>query len=347
MRAVRLLANRQPLADVDLPEPEPGPGEVRIRVHACGICHSDAHYRAGISYLVLPRTPGHEVAGVVERRGPGVSLAEGTRVAVHYLVACGECDRCRTAGEQFCRSVEMVGKDRDGGYAETIVVPAANAVPVPDEVPLEHAAVMMCSTATAFHALRIAGAAAGDVVAVLGFGGLGVSAVQLAQALGAARVAAVDVVPEKLDRATRLGATALDASRAGLDSALTRFGGAHGIDVVIDLTGRPETSARALAALAPHGRLVLVALSREGPRFDPYRDLVGKEARILGCSDHLRGELGELLEMARAGRIDPTAAVSGTLPLDAARVNSVLDDLERGTASARHVIVPAAASERR
>ena len=310
-----------------------------VRVRACGICHSDAHYRSGVSNIVLPRTPGHEVAGVVERC-PGGELVVGTNVALHYLVACGRCDRCLGPGEQFCREVQMLGKDRDGGYAEYVVVPVANAVPVPDGVPLEHAAVMMCSTATAYHALRLATISPGEVVAVIGFGGLGVSALQLALTLGAGRVAALDVVAEKLDRAAALGAVAIDAGSGDAAAEIKRFAGPHGIDVALDFSGQPETSGMVLAELAPQGRLVLVALSRTPPRFDPYRDLVGKEARIVGCSDHLLSELPELLELARAGRIDIAAAVSATVPLEADPVNATLDDLVRGSTKLRTAILP-------
>ncbi len=339
MRAIQLTHVRRPLAAMTLPDLEPGPGEVRVRIKACGICHSDAHYRQGFGTLALPRTPGHEVAGVIERRGPGVELAEGTRVALHYLISCGACDRCLGPGEQFCRRGEMIGKDRDGGYAEAIVVPARNAVPVPDNVPLEHAAVMMCSTATAFHALRLAGMRAGDRVAFLGFGGLGVSALQLARALGASGIAALDVVEEKLALAERLGAVGIDAARPDVAEALADFGGRHGIDIALDFAGRPETSAAALRAFAPQGRLVMVALSREVVPFDPYRDLIGSEARVIGCSDHTREELVELMALASSGRIDLSTAVSATVPLEAAAISAVLDDLERGTARLRTVIV--------
>src|SRR5512147_1955062 len=100
MRAIQLTHVRRPLAATNLPDLEPGPGEVRVRIQACGICHSDAHCRQGFGTLALPRTPGHEVAGVIERRGPGVDLAEGTRVALHYLISCGACDRWQGPGEQ-------------------------------------------------------------------------------------------------------------------------------------------------------------------------------------------------------------------------------------------------------
>ena len=156
MRAVRLVQVGKPLEQADIPIPEIGPSDVLIRVAAAGICHSDAHYRAGISQIdSLPLTLGHEVAGTVEKVGAQVAnLAAGDRVCVHYLVHCGRCEFCVRGLEQFCRSGQMIGKHRDGGYAEFIKVPGANAFPLPDEIPFEVGAIMMCSSATALHALN-------------------------------------------------------------------------------------------------------------------------------------------------------------------------------------------------
>ena len=149
MRAVRLTALKSPLVDEDIEEPTAGPGEALVEIRAAGICHSDAHYRAGGGTVALPLILGHEIAGVI--------AGTDRRVALHYLHDDGR----------------MLGKEVDGGYAERIVVPAANLVPIPDGVPFEAAAVMMCSTATAYHALRLASLRAGESVAIIGFGGLG------------------------------------------------------------------------------------------------------------------------------------------------------------------------------
>ncbi len=341
MRAVQLTRFRAPLEEVRLPDPDPGPGEVLIHVRAAGICHSDAHYRSGLGTIALPRTPGHEVSGVVARCGPGVvSPAIGSRVAVHYLVSCGTCDRCRGAGEQFCRTGAMIGKERDGGYAEAIVVPAENAVPLPEGVSFEHAAVMMCSTATAFHALRLASLSPGEIVAIIGFGGLGASALQLAGVLGAGRVVVLDVVAEKLAQAGRLGATAIDPRVENLEDVLLRATDRHGIDVALDFAGQPATTSAVLRSLAPRGRLTMVALATATPAINPYRDLVAKEASVIGCSDHLRSELVELLDLAGRGALDLSSAIAETLPLDATAINAALDDLEAGTPSLRRVILP-------
>jgi len=186
MRAVRLTAFNAPLVEQNLDEPIVQRNEVKVRVEAAGICHSDAHYRAGFGAIALPRTPGHEIAGTIIEIGDDVrDVAVGDRVAIHYLKSCGACRACREAGEQFCETGEMIGRQCDGGYAESIVVSAENAIRIPDGVPFNVAAVMMCSTATAYHALRVAGLREGQHVAILGLGGLGVSALHLSRALGA------------------------------------------------------------------------------------------------------------------------------------------------------------------
>lgn len=340
MRAIRMLAAKTPLAAAEVQEAAVGKRDVRIAIKASGICHSDAHYRAGFGNVPYPRTPGHEVAGVITEVGDDVrDLAVGDRVAVHYLLSCMTCRSCRDAGEQFCETGRMVGKHADGGYAEGIVVPAHNAIPIPDNVAFETAAIMMCSTATAYHALRLANLQPGMRVAILGFGGLGTSAVHLARALGAGLVAAVDVVPEKLATARALGASAIDGTRGRVTAGLSELTEGRGFDIAVDFTGRAALSVDALRALAPGGRLVLVALSEEPLPFDPYRDVLAKERRIIGCSDHLREELFELMQLAASGRLDVSGAISRRVPLDADAINSVLDDLDRGSGSVRSVIV--------
>jgi propanol-preferring alcohol dehydrogenase len=303
VHSVRLHQLQHHLVDETLPDPRPGEGEVLVEIHAAGICHSDAHYRAGAGRVNLPLTLGHEIAGVV--------AGTGERVALHYLMPNGD----------------MLGKERDGGYAQKIVVPATNAVPIPDEVSFEQAAVMMCSTATAWHALKLATIIPGESVALLGFGGLGVSAAGLARIAGAGRVIAVDVVAEKRALARTFGAEAA-ASPEVLD----------GIDVVLDFAGHPATTLAALRALSPGGRLILVAINLRSLQLDPYSDVLTKERHIIGCADHTRDELVEVLELARCGALDMSRAITRRVPLEARAINEVLDDLERGTTHLRTVI---------
>src|SRR5213595_3932758 len=207
MKAVQLVRLGKPLEDAEVSLPDIGASEVLVRVAACGICHSDAHYRAGISPIEsLPVTLGHEAAGHVETVGRDLHhVSPRDRVYVHYLVSCGCCDFCRRGHEQFCSKGRMIGKHRDGGYAEFIKVPARNVFVLPDEIPFEHGAIMMCSSATALHALNKARVQGSDSVAILGFGGLGFSALQLVRAFGCREVYVVDINRAKLASVAAFG----------------------------------------------------------------------------------------------------------------------------------------------
>ena len=296
LQAIRLLRHGAPLVAQDIADPRPRDGEVLVNIRAAGICHSDCDYRADPARTAVPRTLGHEIAGVI--------AGTNRRVALHYLLPNGD----------------MIGKEVDGGYAESIVVPAGNAIPIPDGVSFEQAAIMMCSTATAYHSLRLAGFQPGETLAILGFGGLGISALLLAKKSGAGEVRVVERVAGKLQIAERFGA------RAGLGSP----------DVVLDFAGNAALTLEALRALKPGGRLMLIAIHLHDFGFDAYRDMLAKERRIIGVSDHTADELRELLAMG----LDLSPAITRRVPLDAGAINAVLEDLDCGTAHLRSVIVP-------
>ena len=201
---------------------------------------------------------------------------------------------------------------------------------------------MMCSSATSLHALRRGRLRPGETVAVFGTGGLGMSAVQLARALGARAVFAVDIRADKLAAAARLGAVAVDASAGDPVPRLLAATDGHGVDVTLDLVGLPLTMRQALTALAPQGRAVLVGLSDQPLELDPYRELLGREAELIGCNDHTLGELAELMAFAERGALDLSQAVTHTVPLEAAAINEVLDALQQHRAGVRTVVVPGA-----
>jgi propanol-preferring alcohol dehydrogenase len=342
MRALRLVAPGRPVELHDVPVPSLGPRDVLVRVRAAGICHSDAHYRAGRSPArPLPLVLGHEVAGEVERVGERVTLVRpGDRVCLHYLIACADCYHCSRGSEQFCRNGSMIGHFRDGGWAEYIAVPERNAVRLPDEIPFEHGAVLMCSSATSLHALHKGRLAGGESVAVFGVGGLGMSAVQLARALGALDVFAVDLDDGKLAMARDYGAIAVHADREDPVAAILESTAGRGVDVALELIGLPLTMRQAVQALAVQGRAVVAGLADRPLELDTYRDLLGKEAELVGANDHLLQELPLLLELARRRRLDLSRVVARTVPLDADAVNEVLDELDRFGAPVRTVIVP-------
>jgi propanol-preferring alcohol dehydrogenase len=342
MNAVRLLAIGQPLQRQDVPAPPLGERDVLLRVRAAGICHSDVHYRAGKSPVSpLPLTLGHEVAGVVEAVGPGVTrLRPGDRACLHYLISCGDCYYCSAGHEQFCPAGKMLGHHRDGGYAELVAVPERNAVRLPEEIRFEQGATLMCASATALHALRKARLKAGETVAVFGVGGLGMSAIQLARAFGALDVYAVDINPKKLALAEKHRAVPVSAAEMDPVAEVRRLTAGRGVDVALELIGLPQTMRQAVQSLAVLGRAVIAGISDRPLVLDSYRELLGREAEVIGSNDHLLQELPLLLELARRGALDLTDVVTRTVPLEARAINAALDDLERFGDAVRTVIVP-------
>jgi Zn-dependent alcohol dehydrogenases len=342
MKAVRLIQPGRSLEMRELTVPEPGPDDALVRVRAAGICHSDAHYRAGKSRVEpLPLTLGHEVAGVVEKVGSSVSnFKVGDRVCLHYLATCGKCDYCEAGNEQFCGTGKMIGKYRDGGYAEFILMPARSLFHLPNEIPFEQGAILMCSSATSMHALNKARLKAGETVAVFGVGGLGLSAIQLAKAFGAREVFAVDINPAKLAMANELGAVAINAANVDPLKELKRLTNGRGVDVALELIGLPLTMRQTVQSLAIQGRAALVGITDKTFEIAPYEEVLNKEAEIIGVSDHLASELPLLIEWVRQGKLNLSNIVTRTIPLDAPAINETLDGLEKFGDEVRVVIKP-------
>jgi propanol-preferring alcohol dehydrogenase len=332
----------KPLEDAEIPIPKIAPRDVLIHVAAAGICHSDEHYRAGISKIdCLPITLGHEVAGRVERIGKDVTnVALGDRVCVHYLVHCGSCEFCARGLEQFCTSGQMIGKHRDGGYAEFIEVPAGNAFALPEEISFEVGAIMMCSSATALHALKKARLASGESVAIFGFGGLGFSALQLARALDCGNIYVVEINPAKLASINEFGAVAIDAKAGDPVEQIRDATGGKGVDVSLELIGSAKTMQQAVQCLGPLGRAALVGLTAESLSILPYSEIINKEAEIIGVSDHLASELPALMEFARSGKLRFPPEAMRVVDLDAKQINATLDELQHSIDHVRTVIVP-------
>lgn len=339
-RALRLVEQDAPLVEELLTAPELVEGEALVRVHAAGICRSDVHYQQGSPRLPpLPRTLGHEVAGVVEGLGPNPApgIVPEMRVGVHYQTSCGTCRACQAGNDQFCISGQMVGNSREGGYAELLVVPSRNLVPIPDRVPIDQAAIMMCSSATSYHALRRARLQPGERVAVFGLGGLGQSAVQLALALGASQVFGVDTNPAKAALAAHYGAIPV---AGGPDAAAQILDQAGGVDVSLELVGLPQTTTAAIEVLAPQGRAAAVGLTEEPVELRIYEDLVLREAELVGVSDHVMSELAPLLDIAARGDLDLSRVVTNRVPLEARAVNAALNALANFGDAVRTVIEP-------
>lgn len=342
MKSVRMTKAGQPLQLQEIPIPALGPRDVLVRVKAAGICHSDAHYRAGRSKMGgLPLTLGHEVSGVIEKAGTEVTnVKKGDRVCLHYNNSCGDCYYCSTGNEQFCVNVKMLGHHVDGGYAEYISVPARNAIILPDEIPFEAGATLMCASATALHALRKGRVKAGESVAVFGVGGLGLSAIQLARSLGAVEVFAVDIQEDKLELASEYHAIPIHAGRTDAVLEIRNLTKGKGVDVALEMIGLRKTMEQAIDSVAYLGRAVLVGLNQQPIEINTYTQVLGKEAEIIGSNDHLLQELPLLIDLARRKVLDTSQVVSQVIPLDANKINKRLDDLETYTSDIRTVIVP-------
>jgi propanol-preferring alcohol dehydrogenase len=234
----------------------------------------------------------------------------------------------------------MLGKHTDGGYAEYIAVPARNAVRLADEVSFEQGAILMCSSSTSFHALRKARLRAGETVAVFGAGGLGMSAIQLARIMGALEVYAVDINDEKLELAEGFGAVPVHARRSDPVAEIRRLTGGRGVDVAVEVIGLKLTMEQAVRSLAILGRAVLAGITDQPFSIDSYADLLGREAEVIGSSDHLLWELPVLVEYVRQGRLDLSHVVTRTVPLEAKAINGVMDALEEFGGEVRAVIQP-------
>lgn len=330
MKAVQLITTGQPLELRDVEISPLQSTDVLIAVKAAGICHSDAHYRAGgLSEEKLPVTLGHEISGIIEKAGTKVeNFKVGDRVCVHYLITCGKCEYCISENEQFCTTVKMVGNNVNGGYAEHISVPERSVFRLPEEIPFEQGAIMMCSSATSFHALHKARFKEGETVAVFGIGGLGMAAIQIAKSQGASEVYAVDINKEKLAQAELYGSIVINASEVDPVDEIMRLTNGIGVNVALELIGLPKTMVQAVRSLAIFGRAAIVGLSDKPLEIETHRDLINKETEIIGVSDHLASELPHLINLVRKGDLNLDSAISKRIPLDADEINSVLDRLD-------------------
>jgi D-arabinose 1-dehydrogenase-like Zn-dependent alcohol dehydrogenase len=211
---------------------------------------------------------------------------------------------------------------------------------LPDEISFEHGAILMCSSSTAFHALRKSRLQGGETVAIFGIGGLGISAVQLAQVFGALDVYAVDINADKLRLSQKYGAIPVNARASDPVAEIRKLTQGKGVDVALEMIGLPQTMKQAVQSLAIMGRAVVAGISDKSLEIDTYRELLAREAEVIGTNDHLLHELPLLLELTRRGKLNLSEAVSRTVPLEADAINQALDNLEHFHSDVRTVIVP-------
>ncbi|MFG2885862.1 Zn-dependent alcohol dehydrogenase [Streptomyces sp. NPDC048297] len=329
-----------------------GPGKVRVRVRATGLCHSDLSAMSGVLPQPAPFVPGHEGAGEILEVGEGVrNLKPGDRVVICWLPACGACPACGRGQTELClagfmsagtpnfkrsggAASDVFGFAGTGTFAEEVVVDAGCAVPIPDDVPFDVAALIGCGVTTGLGAaLNTADVEAGSSVAVIGCGGVGISAVQGARLKGAAEIVAVDPVASRRESALRFGATKAVAPEE-LADAKQQVTGGEGFDYVFEVVGRSATARTAYENTRRGGTLVVVGAGAMDDFLQLNMfELFFDEKRILpsmyGGGDVLRS-YERTIALWRADRIDLEGLITHRVPL--AEINEALDQMRTGTA---------------
>ncbi len=307
MKAAVLHSFAEPLRIEEIPTPAPAAGEVLIKVAASGVCHSDLHLALGEWDMLRPITKlplvlGHEVTGVIEAVGEGVSdLKAGDRVGVPWLHwSCGECEFCLMGRETLCSKQQVTGCTVDGGFAEFVKAKASHTAKLPDNLSFEQAAPLLCAGLTVYSAMKKAEVRAGQKVAVFGVGGLGHLAIQLARAKGA-EVVAVDVADDKLELARECGADiTINAATGQAHKEIKKAtgGGAH---VVMVTSGSRAAYETALRSIRKAGTLAIVGMAPEPVPLSTVA-MVSGEFRITGSAVGSREELREVLQLAAEGK---------------------------------------------
>jgi D-arabinose 1-dehydrogenase-like Zn-dependent alcohol dehydrogenase len=304
MKVVQVPAAGADFQLVEREIPEPGSGHVRIRVQACGICHSDALTKEGhwpgIQY---PRVPGHEVAGVIDALGSGVTgWTQGQRVGVGWHGGHDNtCPECRRGDFRNCRNLKVAGISYDGGYQEYMLAPVEALAAIPESLNAAEAAPLLCAGITTYNALRHSGALPGDLIAVLGVGGLGHLGIQFASRFGY-RVAAIGRGPNDAPLAKKLGASFyIDSSAEGAAQALRRQGGAQ---VILATAPSARAMSDAIDGLGPNGRLIVLGASAEPIQVTPLQLIQGSRT-IQGWASGTPTDSEDTLRFAELSGVRP------------------------------------------
>src|SRR5450631_638982 len=315
-RAVEVVKANGPLQLVEREVREPRPGEVRIKIHACGVCHSDSFTVVGaFPGIQYPRVPGHEIAGVIDAIGSDVAAdwKQGQRVGVGWFGGnCGHCESCRRGDFITCQYLKVPGIHYDGGYAESVIVPATALALMPDDLSDVDAGPLMCAGITTFNALRNSGARAGDLVAVLGIGGLGHLGVQFAAKMGFHTVA-IARGKDKEPLARELGAHHyIDSQAEDAAAALQALGGAS---VVVATVTNAAAMGATLGGLGLRGKLIVVGTSMEPIEVAPAA-IIGRLHQIAG---HASGSSIDSQDTLAFSALTGVRPMIETMPLERAQ----------------------------
>jgi D-arabinose 1-dehydrogenase-like Zn-dependent alcohol dehydrogenase len=320
MRAQRFYADSKEIAVEDVPIPELGQGEVLVKVAFCGICHSDLSLINGTfpsQQAVV--TQGHEASGTIAKLGPGViGWSEGDRVVVAAGRPCLECVNCRRGDVSNCLRIRLMAFAYDGAWAEYTVAQAFGLTRVPDNVTLEHAAILADAVSTPYGAVvRTGKVGIGESVGVWGVGGVGTHVVQLARLVGAAPIIAVDIKPAVLDRALAVGADyAFDARDDALHDKIAEATEGRQLDVAFDAVGLKSTFEQALGSLTVGGRLVGIGMSADAPTIGPTAMFNLFKRQVLGHLGYQNADIGTLANLVSRGRLDLSRSISEIVSLE-------------------------------
>jgi alcohol dehydrogenase, propanol-preferring len=337
MRALVLEQFGGPFIPKDVPTPAIAPHEALVRVRNVGVCGTDVKIRANRMGLgVIPLIMGHEIAGEVAEVGSEVrGFAPGDRVIVNFYVTCGRCQFCRVGRDTLCAEMRQHGFSMDGGFAEYLKTPGVNLCKVPDHVPLEHACILGDAVATSYHAItRRAQVRPGTTLALVGVGGVGLHALQMAKMAGG-WVIAVDVNDARLELARALGADAVVDARSGpFHEAVRTLTDGQGVDVVLEFVANQQTLPSSYLSVKRAGRLVFVGYTPGLPMSVMPHELVRNELEIVGSRANTKQELQETMDLVARGRIKPI--VDRIFPL--AEIEEAFDALREGRSLGRNVL---------
>jgi 2-desacetyl-2-hydroxyethyl bacteriochlorophyllide A dehydrogenase len=339
MKAFVLREYNREMSLEEVKDPALGPLEVMLRVKGCGICGTDLKIISGKippPIITLPHTPGHEIAGEVAAVGSGViDVKIGQRGIAYFYIGCKDCEMCRTGRENVCFSIQRLGFELPGGFAEWVKLPAYNFCPFDERMPFTEMAVLPDAVATPYHALRtLAEGKTGQDILVMGVGGIGIHAVQIAKLMGA-RVFAVDRRSDPLKLALEVGAdVTIDAALP--DSQKNIFDMTHGkgVDVIIENVGSNQSLQWSLPALKRRGRLVLVGYDPSNPYPLNAMEMHYNEWIICGSRASTKQELIEVIDLVQKGKIKPM--VSKLFPWREA--NKAIKEIQKGTGVGRTVL---------